>query len=293
MVGVPLLPRCDLGAVAAHRLADLVVAQAPDHHRADQQRDRQRRARGEDAAQGQVLEYAETGFELGEVFGEKTSACETLAARSRRSASTDSMAAPREPFTRIVSLSASTAGSAAVSASRSANHCAVAPKAATADCSASPTPIKPRCQHHAPAAPSAACMAALALPSSSISPRISVLRPPSRREQLDGRAHGAGIGVVAVVDQHRAVRAGARRAAGAPAPGLQLLRPATMESMPRPAAVARAAAASALAMLWRPGSGRVSARDSPPMRSIECAAAQAQVADIAARDIARAPISRE
>jgi hypothetical protein len=124
MVGVPDLAEMRFRAVAAHGLADLVIAEAADHHRADEKRDRQRRARGENAAQRQVLEDIETRFDTA----------------ARISASHISMRVPPDTFAQSVehrvhggatgtlhqdqcrTVVPAAAGSAARSASRSANQ---------------------------------------------------------------------------------------------------------------------------------------------------------------------------
>src|SRR3546814_21166830 len=53
-----------LRAVAADRLAALVLGQAADHRRAPPQRQRERGQRAEDAAEGEVAEQAEQVVEL-------------------------------------------------------------------------------------------------------------------------------------------------------------------------------------------------------------------------------------
>jgi hypothetical protein len=50
-----------LGAVIPYRLANLVLAQFADHHRANDQRNQQRGECAQDSTQGQVLKHRQCG----------------------------------------------------------------------------------------------------------------------------------------------------------------------------------------------------------------------------------------
>ena len=57
-------------SVITHRLTDLVAAQAPDHFRAYQEGNRQRRQHTEDGTQRQVLEDVKAAVVLAQVFSQ-------------------------------------------------------------------------------------------------------------------------------------------------------------------------------------------------------------------------------
>ena len=59
-----------LRTVGAHALADLVAGERGDHARADEHRHGERRHRGENAPQREVLKHVEAGMAPREIFGE-------------------------------------------------------------------------------------------------------------------------------------------------------------------------------------------------------------------------------
>src|SRR5580658_1243406 len=127
-----------LRAVAAHALPDLVAAQHGDHGRADEQGEHQRGERGQDAAQGEVLEDVKAAVELREIFGQgkqhqlalimgpdppppPVSACTTRSSRLMR-----------DPLISTVTPGASSDCNRRVRESASANHSPPEPKVSTA-----------------------------------------------------------------------------------------------------------------------------------------------------------------
>ena len=115
-----------------------------------------------------------------------------------------------------------------------------------------------------------------------MSPSTSQASPLPRGERVDRGGERTGVGVVAVVDQHRAVveavaRSGARR------PAARHAGPRRWPRSEAPTPSASAAAASALRTLWRPGSG--SAICASP-----CGVTRMKREPSSVRDVARADV---
>src|SRR5690606_26033103 len=179
--GGALLRQVRLGAVIAHRLADLAQLQGADHPGSEKQCHAQGGQHPEDAPQGQVLEHTETGVKLLQVLRKyqqhvglpSSLFCEP----STSAATTSSMPALREPFTSTRTLGSSSVFSAAASALRLSKLRPSAPNASAASADRGPVAYRasrPRSRAYSPISRCACCSLS---PSSPMSPSTSTRRP--------------------------------------------------------------------------------------------------------------------